>query len=50
MPSKNEQLTSVTTSTRLVFDNDGVAHWVLEIESGDDILGASDAKRVTQVG
>ena len=49
MPSKNEQLTSVTTSTRLVFDNDGVACWVLEIESGGWV-GASDAKRVAQAG
>jgi ATP-dependent RNA helicase DDX10/DBP4 len=44
MKSKKGQLKYAPTSTRLIFDDDGVAHQVLEMKAVEDIFGAGDAK------
>jgi len=44
--SKRGQLKYGATPTRLIFDDDGVAHQVLEMKAVEDIFGVSDAKRV----
>lgn len=44
MQSKRGQLKYGTTPTRLIFDDDGVAHQVLEMNAVEDIFGASDSK------
>jgi ATP-dependent RNA helicase DDX10/DBP4 len=44
MQSKRGQLKYGATPTRLIFDDDGVAHQVLEMNAVEDIFGASDSK------
>jgi ATP-dependent RNA helicase DDX10/DBP4 len=44
--SKRGQLKYGATPTRLIFDDDGIAHQVLEMKAVEDIFGVSDAKRV----
>jgi ATP-dependent RNA helicase DDX10/DBP4 len=46
MKSKKGQLKYGATPTRLIFDDDGVAHQVLEMKEVEEIFGASDAKMV----
>jgi ATP-dependent RNA helicase DDX10/DBP4 len=44
--SKRGQLKYGATPTRLIFDDDGVAHQVLEMKAVEDIFGVGNAKRV----
>jgi len=44
MQSKRGQLKYGATPTRLIFDDDGVAHQVLEMNAVEDIFGASNSK------
>lgn len=44
MQSKRGQLKYGAMPTRLIFDDDGVAHQVLEMNAVEDIFGASDSK------
>jgi ATP-dependent RNA helicase DDX10/DBP4 len=44
MISKKGQLKYGGTPTHLVFDDDGVAHQVLEMKAVEDVFGANDAK------
>lgn len=44
MQSKRGQLKYGAMPTRLIFDDDGVAHHVLEMNAVEDIFGASDSK------
>ena len=46
MTSKKGQLKYGATPTRLIFDDDGVAHQVLEMKAVEDIFGGGDAKSV----
>ena len=46
MQSKKGQLKYGTMPTLLIFDDDGVAHQVLEMRAVEDIFGGGDAKRV----
>ena len=46
MKSKKGQLKYGATPTRLIFDDDGVAHQVLEMKAVEDIFGGGDTKRV----
>ena len=46
MQSKRGQLKYSAMPTRLIFDDDGVAHQVLEMNAVEDIFGASDSKGV----
>jgi len=46
MQSKKGQFKYGTMPTRLIFDDDGVAHQVLEMRAVEDIFGGGDAKRV----
>lgn len=46
MMSKKGQIKYSSMPKRLVFDDDGVAHQILEMKGVEDIFGAGDAKKV----